>query len=463
MKKLFFAILFSFFVPTRVSFGASLPQFKDTIDSYKEIAGSNFIDEIKLPCKSLHQACGQHSQAKPKKKILIAWSKGGGAHKSMLDALREYLCDEYEVIAFNPLERIWTRFDLIRSCSCGYMDGEDFYNSLLANDYRWIINKIFFCGTGSMRRHTKYIEDQLELCFRKERPDLIISVIPIMNYALNEVGRRLHIPFLMIAPDCDTTHYLNNLYPTRPFYATLPFKDDLLRQKANASWIEDHFIKEYGFPLRKNFFEPKNKKAIIEKFGFPEDAPRVMLLNGATGSSKALKCLKHLAKIDRRLHLIICIGKSKHLKPKIQELKFPANITYSIIGFTKRIPDLMAVSDMLISKEGASTVCEAVHMELPLILDHVSEPLEIERLQPVFVQRNKLGELLTCYEDLPRIIHKLLDDTAYVAGIRARMKAFSNMTFPERLKTLIEHILSQSAQKKYTPEGINPGMRWLRP
>lgn len=443
MKKLFLIII---------------PFFFSGSGAKEEKCKFNFINEINYCTKD---ACAP--EKKRKKKILIAWSKGGGAHKSMLDALREYLSDDYELIAFNPLERTWTRFDLIRFCSCGYMDGEDFYNSLLSRDFRWVINKIFFCGTGSMRRHTKYLEDQIEYCLRKERPDLIVSVIPIFNYALNEVGRRLNIPFLMIAPDCDTTHYLWGLYPTRPFYATLPFKDDLIRKKAAEAWIEDHFVKEFGFPLRKSFFEPKDHQAIATEFGLPQGVPRIMLLMGATGSSKVLKYLKHLSKIEKRLHLIICIGRSSHLRAQIHELKFPDNITFSVIGFTKKIADLMAVCDILITKAGASTVCEAVHMKLPLILDHVSQPLEIERLQPMFVHRNKLGELLTCYEDLPRIIDKLLNNKEYRAGIKSRMSAFSNITFPERLSALIKEILARAEENKTTPEGYTCGLRWIRP
>ena len=61
-----------------------------------------------------------------RKRIVIAWSKGGGAHKSMLDALRDYLSDEYDIIAYNPLEKIWCKFDPIKVVTLGYMDGHVF-------------------------------------------------------------------------------------------------------------------------------------------------------------------------------------------------------------------------------------------------------------------------------------------------------------------------------------------------
>lgn len=432
-------------------------------------------DEIAEPAGSQEKppvskdSCGlaqdkRCAQAAKKKKVAIAWSKGGGAHKSMLDALRTYLCPEYELIAFNPLERFWGKLDPLRALTFGYIDGEDFYNCLLARDFRWVINRAFCFGTSSMRRHTRYIEDQLENYFRIEKPDIIISVIPVLNYALNEAARRVNKPFLMVAPDCDTTHYLTDMYPTRPFFCTLPFDDDLLRAAARNAWIPEHFIKAYGFPLRLDFFEPKDRVQIRKNFGVPDGKPVVMILMGATGSSKSVAYLKHLAKMDMSLHLIICIGKNEGIRKTIERIKFPPSITNSIIGFTRRISDLMSISDVLITKAGATTLCEAVEMRLPLIIDHVSTALEIERMQPAFVKKHELGEVLTSYRDLPGVLTRLLTDYSYKNGIRERMALFSSRAFPQKIKRLIKHILKESEEGRYTPEPDKIyGFRWLRP
>ncbi len=410
------------------------------------------------------QAAYGSTIAHKKKKVAIAWSKGGGAHKSMLDALKNYLCPEYDLVAFNPLEKVWGKLDPVRALSFGYMDSEDFYNCLLARDCRWIINKTFFFGISSMRRHTRYLEDELEKYLRIEKPDLVISVIPVLNYALNEAARRLNIPFLLIAPDCDTSRYLTDMYPSRPFYCTLPFDDELLRDKAKEAWIYPYFIKAYGFPLRPDFFQPKDKKQIRKDFGVPANKPVVMMLMGATGSSKSVAYLKHIAKMDFSLHLLICIGKNEAIRKSIERIKFPPNVTRSIIGFTRRISDLMAISDVLITKAGATTLVEAIEMQVPLLIDSVSEPLEVERMQPEIVKKHKLGEVLTSYNDLPKKLTRMLTDINYKTSIREHMAPLSNKKFPHKIKTLIRHILKEADQERYTPEPEQLfGFRWIRP
>ena len=303
-----------------------------------------------------------------------------------------------------------------------------------------------------MRRHTRYVENRLVDFLSGCKPHLVISVIPVFNYALNEASRRLNIPFLMIAPDCDTTHYLTDMYPSRPFYCTLPFNDELLLEKASAAWIYPHYIKEFGFPLRRDFFETKDEARIREDFKIPDNKPAVMVLMGATGSSKCLAYLKRLMHIDIPFHLIMCIGRNESVRKTIERVVLPAHITISIVGFTKRISDLMSVSHALITKAGATTVCEAIEMRVPLILDHVSTPLEIERMQPDFVKKQKLGVVLTSYDDLSRVLTKALTDDNYRNGIRKRMERLSNKTFPRRIKALIKRILERSEHEWATPE-----------
>jgi processive 1,2-diacylglycerol beta-glucosyltransferase len=400
-------------------------------------------------------------ESKHKKIIVIAWSKGGGAHKSMLDALTRYLSNEYKVIPFNPLDKVLGYLDVIRYGTFGALDAEDFYNMLLVKDMRWTINTSLGFGIAAMRRHTRELEDELVRHLKPIKPDLIISVIPVLNYALNEAGRRLNVPFLLVAPDCDISRYLTDMYPSRPFYCTLPFKDELLLDKATEAWVYPHFIKEYGFPLRPEFFEPKDRESIRKEFKLPAGKPVVMILMGATGSSKSMAYLKHLP--DMSLHLVICIGKNESLRAHIERLSFPSSVTRSIVGFTKKIADLMAISDVLITKGGAATVAESVEMQLPLIIDDVSMPLKLERLQSEFVKKHRLGELLTSYSDLPRILKRLLTPSCK-ASIQERMRPWTNATFAPRVKALIKDILEHAQQDCCTPEAVPVrSFRWLRP
>ncbi len=382
-----------------------------------------------------------------RKKIAIAWSKGGGAHKSMLDALKSYFAETYEVVDFCPFEIGWASLDPIRKLTFCYYDGEDLYNCLLSNDMPWLINKLHNFGLTALRRHRNHIEKCLEDYIRKLNPELIISVIPHLNSAMADVAQRLKIPFLIIAPDLNIRTYFISEPPKDNFYYTIPFNDEIGWKTAIRCGVDPHCIMTTGFPLRLDFYGVKDHAAIRKQFSIAADKPVVMILMGGVGSSKVIKYVKRILKtIKIPLHIIVCIGKTESLRRPIERMKKPADITLSVIGFTKHISDLMSVSDVLISKPGPTSISEAIEMQLPLLLDNTSTTLEVERLHLEFIKKNNLGVVLNSYSDLDEALPSLLAK-GINAAIRNRMKNFSNADFPQKITKVIQHIFKQQEKK----------------
>lgn len=398
------------------------------------------LGALLLNCLALYSAEGALDQAKsPRKKIAIAWSKGGGAHKSMLDALKTYFADSYDLMEFCPFEVGWGGLDPVRKLTFHYMDGEDLYNYLLANDMPWLINKMHCCGLTSLKRHRKYIQKQLADYISKDKPDLIISVIPILNSALADVSVQLKIPFLLIAPDINIRTYFTEKLPVDNFYCTIPFSDEFCWKTAIRCGVDPHTIMTTGFPLRLDFFEPKDRPAIRKQFEIPAGKPIVMILMGGVGSSKVVKYVRKIIKMDKACHLIVCIGKKESIRRTLERMKKSGKVSLSIIGFTRQISDLMAVSDVLISKPGATSLSEAIQMELPVILDNTSTTLEVELLHLDFIKKNKLGVVVNKFSELESALDFMLN-TDNNHGIRQRMKKFGHADFPKKIKDILCHI-----------------------
>jgi UDP-N-acetylglucosamine:LPS N-acetylglucosamine transferase len=377
-----------------------------------------------------------------KKKIKIAWSKGGGAHKSMRDALTSYLKDDYEVTAFNPFEEVWAPFDHVRKITFKRFDGESLYNFLLAHDLTWIINRLYGFGLATFRRHSKRIEKRVEEYLSKEKPDLLISVIPVFNYALNQAAARLKIPFLVVAPDFDISKYFLQKDPYPGFYCTLPFSDPLITVRAAKAGVGFDHIQCYGFPLRLDFFTEKSKESIKTRFKIPSGKPIVMILMGAAGSSKVVQHLRRISQMELPLHVMVCIGNNEKIRKNIKKVKLPDHISLSIIGFTKQISDLMAIADVLISKSGPTSLCEAFQMRVPLLIDAVSTTLEWEKAHIEFVKKYQLGEVLTSYRRLKGTLTRMLSDKEHLHGMSQRMSRFSNHEFPLKIKSCIAQLVS---------------------
>src|SRR5207237_3814499 len=101
--------------------------------------------------------------------------------------------------------------------------------------------------------------------------------------------------------------------------------------------------------------------------------------------------VRELAQIKEPVHLLICIARQEQLRHKIMALKLAPHITMTIIGFTDRISDLMAIADILITKSGSVSVNEALYMNLPMILDATSHLLSWEKYNHTFIEQHQLG------------------------------------------------------------------------
>ena len=85
----------------------------------------------------------------------------------------------------------------------------------------------------------------------------------------------------------------------------------------------------------------------------------------------------------------------------------------SIVGFTERISDYMAVSDILITKSGTLSVCEAIYMNLPMLLDATSTILPWEQFNHTFIKQHNFGESITDYAMIEPMISALLQIKVY--------------------------------------------------
>jgi processive 1,2-diacylglycerol beta-glucosyltransferase len=378
-----------------------------------------------------------------KKRISIVWTKGGGCNKSMYEALESYLKDEYEIIKFNPIGEAFKPLDPVYKLTFHKMQGEDFYNFLLSHNVPWLANRLYDFGKSFIKKHQDALEKLLEDTLKKDKPDLMISNLPLLNYEMAEVANKLKIKFLLISPDVYMDNYFT--YSSNKFNSkyTIVVDDQLAKESAKTTGLETKNYVAAGFPLRLDFFQKKDPMQICKDFSIPDNVPVVMILMGGTGSDKQLSYIRHLIKLHIKMHIISCAGNNKRVIKKLKNYPLPKNISISVLGYTNRISDLMAISDAIITKPGAATIMEAIEMKLPLIIDHTSTTLKWEKPHLDLVKNNKLGEIVTQYDQLEKILKKLFFDKNYVNNIKKNMEKFSSKKFPENIKNAIKNILNQ--------------------
>src|SRR6185295_18607990 len=78
------------------------------------------------------------------------------------------------------------------------------------------------------------------------------------------------------------------------------------------------------------------------------------------------------------------------------------------MGFTPRVAELMAASDLLVTKPGPGTLAEAFHVGLPVIVTENAFTVPQERANARWVARDGLGFVVRRWREIAPLARGLL-------------------------------------------------------
>jgi len=378
------------------------------------------------------------------KKLLIFFSNGGGGHIAATDAITGYLNGRYEITAVNIFTEILASLDPVRLFSFGRFGGEDMYNSCLARGWYGLINIYALkFGASYIDSVAPRIKRLIKRYLEHERPDLLISVIPFINAPLAEVAGELGIPLVIVPVDLDATTYIAGMdgkHHDHLFFC-LPHDSAEIRATIAPAGLKPEQIRITGYPVRQSFIAPVDPKRVNEEFALSNGKPTVFLLMGAAGANRALTFVREIEKTCLPVQMVIGTGRNRKLYDRLRALPSPSHSTRRVTGFTTKIADLMGVADFMVTKSGPSTIFEAIHRDLPMVVDATTGPIRWEKMNISFVEEHGLGTVTRRIGDLSPVIAQHLLDDAYRSKIRRRFALFEKKVFREEFQKLVCEII----------------------
>lgn len=378
-----------------------------------------------------------------KKKIIVFTSSGGGGHESASQALDEYLKNDYELVHTYIFSQVLYPLDLIERITFGKINSEAVYNYLIRKKYYQSLNMFSRFGTWFFSVSKKSLLTLIKNYLIENKPDLIISVIPYVNNAILRAAQELNIPFILIPTDLDATNFIVNMDTSahKDFWVIASFDDRTIKKIITATHIPGEQLLIGGFPIRTSFLKPKDTNALKKEYGIPEDKPIVFILMGAAGSDVMYQFVQELNNTSFPLHLILVLGRNIQLRPRIEALLAEGTSTATLFDVTDRIADLMAVSDVCISKSGSVSVCEAIYSNLPLLLDATGTVLKWESFNHTFIQEHDFGASIKSYTDIMPLVQKFLTNTKKYEEMEHHLVNFEKKNLEITLQQLLMDIL----------------------
>ncbi|GHO54204.1 MGDG synthase family glycosyltransferase [Ktedonobacter robiniae] len=237
------------------------------------------------------------------------------------------------------------------------------------------------------------------------QPDIIVSIHPLLNHvtvhALQELG--LKIPFLTVVTDLVTIHYTWFAEGADAYIVPTEEAKRLYLQRG----LDPKRLHMLGMPIDPKFTLPtEEKEALRKRFNLQNDLPTVLLVGGGDGAGGLQAAVKAISQARLPVQLMVVTGRNRRLYAHLQRTRSNFHVPAKIFGFVHNMPELMRAADIIVTKAGPGTICEALSCDLPIILSGYVPGQEEGNVE--FVLHNDLGVLALDPRTLVNELRKLI-------------------------------------------------------
>lgn len=369
------------------------------------------------------------------KRVEFVFFDAGGGHRSAATALCDVATQQgrpWDIRLFNLQEQLDT-LDIFRKLTGVRM--QDIYNKMLAKG--WTLGSEYLLPPmHSIIRlfHSSQV-GMLDEIWRREQPDMVVSLVPNFNRALFEGSQKARpgIPFVTILTD----------FADFPPHFWLESQDQFVicgtelayRQALEAGIRPDKTFLVSGMILRPAFYRDLGHVRTDERqrLGLDPDKPTGIVLFGGHGSDAMLRIVGDLQEVSRPLQLIVVCGRNAKLSEKLRRI--PSRIPLHVVEFTPDIPFYMSLADFFIGKPGPGSISEALAMKLPVIVQRNAWTLPQERYNADWVIDKGVGLVVSDLKQVGEAVCEMLEPERF-AALRANVRRVENRAVYEVLDIL---------------------------
>ena len=205
----------------------------------------------------------------------------------------------------------------------------------------------------------RQIEPRLRALLDANRVDLALSVFATGASAISHLAP-LYPAMTHVVFCTDATPHRLWVHPNVDLYLVT----SEVAERAVRRFEPDAGVLVVPPPLRAAFYAPPSQERARRRLGVPEHERCVLLMSGAWGIGPVAEAAEALG--NACVHVLAVAGQNAGLERKL-EAASRRQPRVRPIGYTDRIPELMAASDLVITSSG-DTCTEARTVGRPLLL-----------------------------------------------------------------------------------------------
>lgn len=371
-------------------------------------------------------------------KYLFLYLKTGGGHLAPAKAVAEKI---------KAKRRVDTEILLVD----GLSESNIFVKKVIEDGYKnainkaawtfellYVLHKITAVSKLTATIVSYFVKQGIERQILETRPKKIVVFHFFLIKPVFDIikANNLDIPVLTVVTDPFTAHPIWFIQKEQNYVVF----SDMLKEKCIEKGINENNLHVFPFVLDGRFSRKVSdfkKIKIRKKLGFEIDSKIILIMGGGEGMPKGKKILKKLVSRNMDAEIAIVCGKNLKLYNKAMKLKNKFGIdNLKVYGFIDFVHSLVSISDIVITKCGASTSMEILMMgKIPVINNYIWEQ---EKGNMEFVCQGKMGILEKNTSVLPDVFHRLLTDNEFYNSISNNIK---NASISNGVGQVSEYIL----------------------
>ncbi len=296
------------------------------------------------------------------------------------------------------------------------------------NHFAWVfeaiygINKIIPVARLTAYFISIYVKASLRKKLFQDKPTLVVVfhfmlIRPILEL-LNEL--KLSSRFVVVVTDPYTAHPIWFLKKEPEFVIF----SELVKETAIKRGIAKDRLHVFSFVLDAAYSTPgavNDIPVLRKKFGFKADGKIILMLGGGDGLPKGRALLRSIVRHKPAAGIAFVCGRDSALQRRAEKVRDKYELTQmQVYGFVDFVSDLIRISDIVISKAGASTVMEILLLQrIPVIHNYLWEQ---EKGNVEYICQNNLGIYEPHIHNLFSKIKELLSDSVLYGNYMHNIK-----------------------------------------
>lgn len=303
-------------------------------------------------------------------KIIIFYASYGGGHLNAAKSINEYILENYKNVDIELIDCMKYINKTIEKVTTSA------YNEM-AKKAPWAWGKIYADSQKGPLAHlssrsNKIMAIKLLKLLREKNADLIISTHPFGSQMCSYLKRKGKI-------NSKIATIMTDFAPHDQWLVGSDFTDyffvahDKMKQYLINKNIPEEKIFSTGIPISTRFTKKYDKEKLLKKFNLQPEKQTILFFGGGEyglGKSKTFNIFENLIQANENMQVIAISGKNPEMKKEFENIieKHNKSNCVKLLSYTNKVPELMSISDLVVTKPGGLTTSESLASHLPMVI-----------------------------------------------------------------------------------------------